>query len=548
MNHVLCDGGLSNRLGALIFALILKRKFGHDWQISWPQNSWCGASFDSLFASTVSHDQCSIQDYKARQAEHLLLMHENQIGFDADRLIHTRTLGSYEDYRRLIDEAQTQGCSVVYFNNQLPGFVTPAEVKDALTLLGLNSHVAEAAGRFIVEHRVDARIAGVHIRKTDFGDAVNDDALFAQVQASAQRFFVCSDDAAVNQRFAALPNCVVFEKTAFPVKREQHAGWQHRITDTDGRQYPFNITRSGASVVEGLIDLLILSQTGILGTSGSTFLAMSRLFQVCGYFQPHGAAATVTAQAAPAAAPVYVEYQFIFKGKPLKMAGRPQVDSDRAIINMVFQREMFALERWQQTTALNDYMLRKTRLGLKPLLVDAGANIGAASLYFNQIYAGLKTVAIEPDAENAKLARHNLGGLDAKVIEGALGKEIGLMYINDIDFSPISYRVGETGNKAVESHTIPSLLSALDGNSFPFILKIDIEGGEDIVFANDTSWLNLFPLVIIELHDWMLPFQNSSRNFFRNIATCEFDIINHGENTFCFNRQLLQGNGALQAA
>ena len=59
MNHVLCDGGLCNRLNALIFALILQRKFGplgHDWQIAWPQNNWCGASFGSLFTSPLPQD------------------------------------------------------------------------------------------------------------------------------------------------------------------------------------------------------------------------------------------------------------------------------------------------------------------------------------------------------------------------------------------------------------------------------------------------------------------------------------------------------------
>ena len=41
-HYVLCDGGLCNRLNALMFALILKRRFGGAWSISWPVNNWCG--------------------------------------------------------------------------------------------------------------------------------------------------------------------------------------------------------------------------------------------------------------------------------------------------------------------------------------------------------------------------------------------------------------------------------------------------------------------------------------------------------------------------
>ena len=77
-------------------------------------------------------------------------------------------------------------------------------------------------------------------------------------------------------------------------------------------------------------------------------------------------------------------------------------------------------------------------------------------------------------------------------------------------------------------------------NTNPLILKIDIEGGEDVLFNGDTSWLSRFPLVIIELHDWMLPFAGSSKNFIKAIALLDFDFLYRGENIFLFNRNLLQ--------
>lgn len=237
----------------------------------------------------------------------------------------------------------------------------------------------------------------------------------------------------------------------------------------------------------------------------------------------------------------FIQYQFPFRGQSLKMAGRRNVESDQAIIGMIFQREMFSMTHWEQTKALERYCMAQKGKGLRPLLVDAGANIGAASLYFNQIYTDLKTIAIEPDVENAQLAQHNLAHCDAQVIQGALGKEVGTMFINDVDFGPIAYRVGEAGNKAVASHTIPSILAGVETGCFPFILKIDIEGGEEIVFSEEAPWLDLFPLVIIELHDWMLPLQHSSKNFFQKISSYSFDLLTQGENTFCFNTRLLAG-------
>lgn len=76
-------------------------------------------------------------------------------------------------------------------------------------------------------------------------------------------------------------------------------------------------------------------------------------------------------------------------------------------------------------------------------------------------------------------------------------------------------------------------------NTNPLILKIDIEGGEDALFQGDTGWLNQFPLVIIELHDWMLPFSGSSTNFIKAIAQYDFDFVQKGENIFLFNRRIL---------
>ena len=131
---------------------------------------------------------------------------------------------------------------------------------------------------------------------------------------------------------------------------------------------------------------------------------------------------------------------------------------------------------------------------------------------------------------------------DATVIKGAVSSEDGVLFINDIDFEPIAYRVGQTGNKQVSAVSIPTILSKYSDNTFPFIIKIDIEGGETDLFQKNIEWLDQFPLVIIELHDWMLPGEGCSTNFFKSISKYNFDILVRGENTFCFNNRLLKNS------
>ncbi|QPF73764.1 asparagine synthase (glutamine-hydrolyzing) [Roseateles sp. DAIF2] len=296
VHHVLCDGGLSNRFNALIFALVLRNKFGGDWRISWPRNNWCGAAFDELFACELPVDELSIEHFKAHEQQHVLLMHENQIGFSPEHLVINRQLSSYEAYAPYF----ASGRSVVYFNNLIPGFASPEDLAEALQQLRPNAEVERRALEFSRAQGIDAQVLGLHIRKTDFGDKVDDEALFQEVKNSPRRFFVCSDSAAVNERFAALPNCAVFAKTSFPEKLVAEAAWQHWTQDAEGRRFPFNILRPSTAVVEGLIDQLILSRTTIMSTSHSTFLHTAQLFHKNSFLDPSSAVTPVVAPPPPA--------------------------------------------------------------------------------------------------------------------------------------------------------------------------------------------------------------------------------------------------------
>ena len=307
VHHVLCDGGLSNRFNALIFALVLRERFGGDWRISWPINNWCEAPFDALFECDLPVDDLSIEHYKAHEREHLLLMHENQLGFAPEQLVINRGLRSYADYAAPF----ASGRSVVYYNNLIPDFVPPEDLARALARLRPNAAVARRAAAFVREQRIGADVIGLHIRKTDFGSRVDDAALFEQVRQSPARYFVCSDAAEVNARFAALPNCAVFEKTALPEKLVAGAGWQDPTEDAAGRRFGFNVSRSATAVVEGLIDQLILSRTHIMSTSPSTFLHTARLFGSNDFLgggpSEQGAGTAVPAAAAAPKAPPAAE-------------------------------------------------------------------------------------------------------------------------------------------------------------------------------------------------------------------------------------------------
>lgn len=280
MNAVLCDGGLGNRLNALLFALVLKARYGHPWEIAWPLNNWCGAAFEQVFVTDLPVSRNSILDFRARQEQYQLLMHENQCDFDEARITFQRNLVKYDDYAQMLEA----GLPVLYFHHLLPDFVTIADLQPAFAQIGVTSGVRRMAEDFCRTREIDSTVLGLHIRKTDFGPTVDDDGLFRLVETTPHRYFVCSDDAEVNRRFASLPNAVVYDKSHFPTMAVAGAGWNQVTRDAEGRVFPFNVSRSADSIVEALVDLLILSRTTLVQTSHSTFLRMAMMFKACNFF------------------------------------------------------------------------------------------------------------------------------------------------------------------------------------------------------------------------------------------------------------------------
>ena len=76
------------------------------------------------------------------------------------------------------------------------------------------------------------------------------------------------------------------------------------------------------------------------------------------------------------------------------------------------------------------------------------------------------------------------------------------------------------------------------GRFFPFIVKIDIEGGEENLFSMNTDWIKKIPMVIIELHDWLLPKQRTSTNFLKTVSELDRDFNIKGENIFSIKNRL----------
>ena len=204
-------------------------------------------------------------------------------------------------------------------------------------------------------------------------------------------------------------------------------------------------------------------------------------------------------------------------------------ESDMAAVRQVFKDSDYVIPAPAKSTArlMSSYekIVKARRI---PLIIDAGANIGTASIFFRSLYPEAIIVAVEPDPDNLVVLKENSGqGKHFTVIEAAIGSETGHVSVVQQGLGWATKTV--RSEEGVKVTTINEIISTFQDCDL-FLVKIDIEGFEKDLFASSTEWLALSSAVIIELHDWMLPGQGTSLAFQKAIAQYDFEVFSKGEN------------------
>jgi FkbM family methyltransferase len=213
---------------------------------------------------------------------------------------------------------------------------------------------------------------------------------------------------------------------------------------------------------------------------------------------------------------------------------------DLGTIGQVFLNEDYGLDKLARCAELVAFRDAVLAAGKRPLIIDCGGNIGLASRYFLENHPGATVLCVEPDHGNALQARRNNPTPAVRVYECAVGSEASRGRIVDPGWGNNAFRIDRSGGGDTEIISIDDLLQQHDpATHVPFIAKIDIEGFEAELFSQNTEWIDRFPLIIVELHDWMLPRSASTRSYLRAISARDRDFVYSGENTFSISNTLL---------
>lgn len=180
--------------------------------------------------------------------------------------------------------------------------------------------------------------------------------------------------------------------------------------------------------------------------------------------------------------------------------------SDLATFREIFVNGEYDFDRHGLGEALHSRYTQMLSEGRLPVILDAGANIGLASVYLSRRFPKAKFVLVEANAESAAVAR--LNGRDRgdwEVHEVALwGRSGSISLKSSSDES--TREVGEPEKGAasdiVEARTTAEILGPRTADLL--IVKMDIEGAEIKVlngFPGDADWLENKPMIMIEPHD-----------------------------------------------
>ena len=180
------------------------------------------------------------------------------------------------------------------------------------------------------------------------------------------------------------------------------------------------------------------------------------------------------------------------------------------------------------------------------IIVDAGANIGLAALYFANLFPEAKIFSIEPEKSNIELlkkntapykkiqclpmALHHTSNLTLKIIDEGIGKW-GFVTKSEVELAKTSKIIGSVETISLESLLETEKIKLID------ILKVDIEGAEKFLFEkNYEIWLPQTRCVIVELHDHWYP--GCKESVFNAMTKFNFTYYEKGENVVFINQNI----------
>jgi len=273
--YIYCDGGFGNRFNNLLNGLFIAKHCNYIPKIIWPVNNWCGATFTDLFDS-------SLEEFKEFDKETFFSQH------DTNNFMHWNPFQPELVVQNpmwihvgITDFMRTQpDKDIFFFSSLLCPWIDRNLLRPIVRQLDFQQRILDIASSVIKDKCNNKEFFGIHLRWTDHTKNINlDDYLSHVANNQDSQFFICSDSAEVEAKFMQYANTFKYDKTSY-VEKLVEGDWNTVIRDSTGANFPYNVNRSSESVVQAMVDLVILSRSTLIETDfTSTFLQVAKLLQ-----------------------------------------------------------------------------------------------------------------------------------------------------------------------------------------------------------------------------------------------------------------------------
>lgn len=208
---------------------------------------------------------------------------------------------------------------------------------------------------------------------------------------------------------------------------------------------------------------------------------------------------------------------------------------DLLTVHEIFGSEDYNLKRLAHWAHINETYNLIIKKGKKPVIIDCGSNIGSSAKYFEKIFNQAFINMVEPDKINLEFSKKNISIKGKSFFNNLISSENKEFTFNNDYKDNRSFRVDNLGKNKVKGITVDDILKMQDNNYEPLLIKVDIEGFEKNLFEKNLQWMDLFDVIIIEIHDWMIPSQSNSSNLVLALSESikrgiKRDLIISGEN------------------
>ncbi len=154
------------------------------------------------------------------------------------------------------------------------------------------------------------------------------------------------------------------------------------------------------------------------------------------------------------------------------------------------------------------------------MILDLGANAGLSVRLWQSRFPHAKIIAVEPDADSVRVATLNAGP-GVVMIQACVAGSSRKVSLDRTGGAWMYRMTDATDGDAIDALTVPQIMDRAGSSGSIDLLKCDVEGAEQEIFANCADWIGRVRNMVVEIHP---PYSSRQLQLDLHKAGATFDV------------------------